>query len=358
VFNASKIQSGLLGLVGIRQPIDPVYDRFTVAQYASKSGLFVDDVQAFRVENFVDTIPLVNPTDLNVQQKWLELEKSSISNVMARVFDRPSYLDRNIIYPNSFDRSKSLTISTDATKFYGYEIKPSIRKNTAFEIESVRFEGAGIGNITVELYHSSQLNPIQFKTIALLDDGSLQIEKLNWVVDGSGSDYKGTYFLGFRVPQTFTFAPWARNYSNSNAQANIAELDIKRMECDFPLNDLSQIIYSSESCGLNFSINVFEDYTDLIIGNKNIFASVVNLQMALSAILGSVYSNRSNRNERFSKEVVALILLQVDGQRGQGLQRIVGIRELIDGEISRLRTEIETLKEGLFIGKIYVETQC
>jgi hypothetical protein len=72
----------------------------------------------------------------------------------------------------------------------------------------------------------------------------------------------------------------------------------------------------------------------------------------------AVSSNRSNRNERVSKEFMQLILLSIDGQRGYGLPTIVGLREQVNGEISRLNEELKKLIDGYFTGTLDVSTLC
>jgi hypothetical protein len=113
MFNVSKIQTEFKGLVALRQPLDTAVDRFLSTQYLASSNLFLDDVEYFRPEYWIDSQSFATATDSDIQNKWDELEKSVIANVMAKIFNKPSYIDRNLIYSTTFDRNELFTIHWD-----------------------------------------------------------------------------------------------------------------------------------------------------------------------------------------------------------------------------------------------------
>lgn len=357
MFNVSKIQTEFKGLVALRQPFDTAVDRFLSTQYLASSNLFLDDVEYFRPEYWIDSQSFATATDSDIQNKWDELEKSVIANVMAKIFNKPSYIDRNLIYSTTFDRNELFTISTDTNQFYGYELEVSDLKNIAFLIKNVRIEGKGVGYLTIALYHSSQATAIKSKVVALLDNGTLQTEVLDWVVDMSDTPYKGTYFLGYYVPAGFVFEPYMRNLNDASCMNNITELEIERIENLGTFASLENIDYSSNHNGLNFDITVYEDYTDLIIQNKFLFARVIQLQWVLSILLLTMSSNRSNRNERIAKDVNA-ILLAVEGQSGFGMQKVTGLRGQVTGELLRIQEEFDSIINGYFPQTLITDTIC
>ncbi len=361
MFDVEKIQDGLSGLVAVRQPLNPDYDKLSSGQYVSTSGLYLDDVQHFKLEYWIDAQSYASASDNDLQTAWSNLEKSTIAGVMARVFNRPTYIDRNLIYINAYDRNETRTLDASGTHFYGYRLKVSDRKNLAFAITNVRIEGVAVApdqEITVVLYNSSNPFPIKSQAITLDTGGSIQKEVLNWYIDNSGEYYKGEYFLGFQMPSGSDFKPYMRNYNRSNIVSHISELEISAIHRDGSFADLEDMEMDDEHNGLNFDITVYEDYTDLIIQNKFMFAQAIQLHWAMSVLLMAVSSNRSNRNERISKEFMQLILLSIDGQRGYGLPTIVGLREQVNGEISRLNEELKKLIDGYFTGTLDVSTLC
>ena len=68
----------------------------------------------------------------------------------------------------------------------------------------------------------------------------------------------------------------------------------------------------------------------------------------MTVMLSYSSSFRSNRKERVSKELVASIIRSIEGQKGRDVLRIVGVRELLAGELVRLREEIDKVKHGYF----------
>lgn len=361
MFDVDKIKTGLRGVVGIRQPLDPAYDRFDAAQYLSSSGLFLDDIEHYRTEYYIDSQNFADATDENLQDKWQNLQDSAILNVMSQVFNKPSFIDRNLIFPNAFDRSQTRTISTDPGQFYGYEIKMSDRKNIAFQISRVIIEGVAYapgGDIVIQLYNSAQSLPIKEKTISLSNTGEQQVFELNWYVNNSDNYYKGQFYIGFYAQNVFQFSPYLREFERANVQSNIQELTIRPIERLGNFADLEDMDYVEDHNGMNFDITVYEDFTDLILQNKFIFAKAIQLQWASSVLAQIISSNRSNRNERIAKEMISLILLTLEGQSGFGLQRVRGLREQMAGELARLQDEIQKIDKGYFLGIIYNDTQC
>jgi len=360
MFDVTKIQNGLTGLVALRQPTQTAYDRLLPAQYLSTSGLFLDDVEHFRFEYWVDSQNDATISDSDLQTTWSNLEASTIANVMARVFNRPTYIDRNLIYSNPFDRNELVTLSTNPAMFYGYEIKVSDKKNVAFMISNVRIEASTTvaGSVlTINLFHSSQALPIKTKSVTLTNNGTLQIERLDWYIDMSDNYYKGQFYIGYDSP-AFEFKPFQRNFERADIQNNIAELEIRRCENLGAFSNLENVDYTDTHNGLNFDITVYNDYTDLILQNKFIFARAIQLQWASSILSSIISSSRSNRNERIAKEMISLILLTLEGQSGFGLQRVKGLKEQIAGELTRLQTEIDQIINGYFTSEIVMTTTC
>lgn len=360
MFDVTKIQQGLKGLVALRQPSQTAYDRLDPANYLSTSGLFLDDVEHFRFEYWVDSQNDAAISDLDLIAKWNELEASTIANVMARVFNRPTYIDRNLIYSNPFDRNELVTLSTNPAMFYGYEIRVSDKKNIAFMISNVRIEAitpVSGSVLTINLFHSSQILPIKTKAVTLTNDGTLQIERLDWYIDMSDNYYKGIFYIGFDSP-AFEFKPFQRNFERADIPNDISELEIRRCENLGAFSNLENVDYTDTHNGLNFDITVYNDYTDLILQNKFIFANAIKLQWASSVLASIVSSSRSNRNERIAKEMIQLILLTLEGQKGFGLQRVTGLREQLAGELARLQSEIDSIINGYFTQQITVGTVC
>lgn len=357
MINIPKIQTGLSGLVAVNQPLNPAYNVLLPAQYVASSGLYLDSVEHFRFEFWMDAQSYAGADNSELQSSWDKLQKSAIANVVNTVFSRSDYIDRNLIYKNTFDRNQFETLTVG--KFYGYEIEVSSRKNLAFKITRVLIEGlpenAGT-NIDIHLYNSAQAEPLYSETITLAGGTTQQVESLEWYVDNSDNTYKGKYFVGFHAPDD-AFKPYKRDYDNASMISHITELEIEPIERTGDFSDLDNIGESNVHCGMNFDITVYEDYTDLAIQNKDLFAKAIQLQWAMQVLLGVLSTPRSNRNERISKEMMAQVVLAVEGQKGFGLQRFVGLRENVNGELNKLSAEVKNLIDGYFETELTVVTK-
>jgi len=346
MFNVTKVQNGLTGVVGVRQPLNPEYAILTAPNTASSSGLYLDEVSHYKTEFFIDNIDYKDASDADKNTLITNIQKSAISSVMYEVFGEESYIDRNFVY------SKATTRQTPESGilngFVGFKIKPSAKKNIGFEITRIRLEFQGAGDIKIILFNSNVNDPI--KTADITITSSDQIEELNWVVDSTDGDYKGEYYLGFIYDGSLI--PFKRDYQDSNYQNNIAELNIERVYVNdadgVAIFDLDQVYGLSQNCGLNPDITVYSDYTDLILNNKKLFARAIQYQWGIDMMRTYINSMRSNRNERISKDVIAQTLQAIEGSTINNPLKIVGLREYLGDEIVKLRKSVEQLKRGYF----------
>jgi hypothetical protein len=107
---------------------------------------------------------------------------------------------------------------------------------------------------------------------------------------------------------------------------------------------------------LNPDITVYEDYTDLILNNKRLFARSILLDMQIKMIGFNLASIRSNKNQRLGESNTVRMLQEIDGQSGEGVVKIAGLRPMLLGEIKRLTKEIQSLRYGYFQGRISTYT--
>ena len=122
------------------------------------------------------------------------------------------------------------------------------------------------------------------------------------------------------------------------------------------LFDLTATEGNSLATGLNPDITVYEDYTDLILNNKRLFARSILLDMQIKMIGFNLASLRSNKTSRIGEANTVRMLQEIEGQGGEGVVKIAGLRPMLLGEIKRLSKEIQSLKDGYFQGSISTYT--
>jgi len=353
MFDKTIIDS-TVGIVGLRQPLDPTYAIIDTDNLASRSGYFVTDLPLVKVQYFKDCQDFEDITDSDFNTLLKEKQKSSISSVCSMVFIEESFRDRNVFYANANNNTEAETLIDG---FVGFKIEVNKKKNIAFEITRVILDFQGnFGNIELQLYNTGDPNPIQTQTITITEQH--QVVSLNWVVNNSGDTYKGDYYLGY-VKSSSTPIPFKRNYNNSNVISNITDIDITPMQVKghsgnvlFNLDNNDGL---SENIGINPDVLVYDDYTDFILQNQRLFGRAVQLEMGISILSESMSSLRVNRNQRISDGEVLRMLQTLDGIDKDNV-KVVGLRDQLIGAISSIKLEIDKLRKGYFGGKIKVAT--
>jgi hypothetical protein len=192
------------------------------------------------------------------------------------------------------------------------------------------------------IFNSQKKEVVFSQIVSIVSDH--QVVELDWTLDDTDGLYKGEYYYGYNT-DGLTVQPFKRDYNNSNIESIICDLYIENIFVDGhntnTLFDLTTTEGNSLATGLNPDITVYEDYTDLILSNKRFF---------------NLASLRSNKNERKGEANTVRMLQEIEGQSGEGVVKIAGLRPMLLGEIKRLTKEIEALRAGYFQGSISVYT--
>lgn len=358
MFNVSKIRADLYGVVGFRQPFNPAFAKIDAANQVSRSGYFVTDNPYAKVEYIFDTLDFKDITDVDFNVFLKQMQEESISNVCGRVFNNSDYIDRQVLYPHAQNR-----ILTDTLEggLISHKIRVDIEKNVAFEITRVLLDFEGSGDIKLMLFNTSQDAPI-FSKVITIAASTHQVEKLNWKVDNSGDTYKGEYYLGYlsNAAAMGTLKPFKRDYENSDIESNITHLCLEKFQfvghTTETLPDLTTEEGLDVSTGLNPDITVYDDFTDMITQNGVLFGLAINLDLQINVLSQYLASLRSSKNERHAERSTLRILQEIEGQNGDGLVKITGLRPQLNRAISRIAKEIEKLQKGYFGGQIMVDT--
>jgi len=361
MIEVTKIQNGLFGLVGLRQPLDPSLPTLDPSITSSQSNLFVDDVPPFKLKTFIDTqdYPLIDAIQLNTLLE--QTQKTAIANVMYKCFDQADYIDQNYLFSRASTRTN---IETSLTGFvYGYRIAVSDTKNIAFKLGKCQleysFDNATI-DVEIVLMNSFLPAPMFTKNITLTSKA--QIVDLDFTVNNTDNDYKGDYYLMiYPVNPAERLEPFKRDYEDGNFMNYLSELDVE--QCYFAQNDWSITDFSVENeqsislnIGMNPQIFVYEDFTEFVIASKALFSRAIQLEWAIYLLMQIATSMRSNRDERLSREVVAMIMLSINGNNAEGQVNMRGLRDALYFEIKTLKKEIQKLKDSFFTDQFTVDT--
>lgn len=356
MFNASIVTSGLLGLVGYRQPFDPSFPILDASNLLSRSGLIANDSSFAKLEYLLDTQDFADISTAEFNTFLQNKQKESIINVCNAVFNESSYIDKQVLYKNAFNKIETETLPDG---FVGFEIRVTSEKNVAFELTRILLDFEGAGDIELLLFNTAQKAPLFTKVITINTDHVAV--NLDFVIDNSGDTYKGEYYLGYLTNYVGigTLKPYKRNFNNGDVPSIITFMNLERGA--FPgmnaniLPDLNDWDGNSNSTGLNPDITVYFDYTELILNNERLFQTAINYDMQINVLSEIANSLRSNRTQRIGKDGIGRIKSEINGLHTDAIN-IPGLRPTLLSEIKIIKKEIKSIKEGYFGERAWIET--
>ena len=357
MFDVSKIKDSLSGLVGYIQPFNPEYAIVDANNQLSESGYYVNSNPLAKIEYIKDCQDYKDISDVDFNTVLSDIIKNSAVNVINQVFNKPSYIDRQIMYKYALNK-----IGTDVLPngFIGYRLEIDDTKSVSFKITRVLLDFEGTGTIKLLLFNSSKLDPIRSQEVVINSDHQEIV--LDWVLNDTDTIYKGDYFIGYVKDDTTTVNPYKRDYENSEIMSYVTHLNIEKIgvtgHSTEKLFDISKTYYLNESTGLNLDITVYDDFTDLIIQNRFLFARAIHLSATINCLQIYISSLRSNRNEKLSASVYNKVLVEIEGTKSyDNVISVKGLRSQMLTEISTIKSEIQKITDGYYGNGLIVITQ-
>lgn len=263
-------------------------------------------------------------------------------------------------------------IAPKGQRIVGYEITPVRAMGVTSKIERIGLQMTGAtGEVTVYLFHSSQRDPIYTAKLNVTKgNGSMQwFDVQDWFMPyiSDMNDAGGSWYLVYNQPdipeqmEAINVArDWSREPCGTCNRGNLAawremtkylEVVPFRVEsletfAEYPeMWDVEQMIYTNtQNYGLNVVVSVACDLTDFIISQRNIFATVLQKQMA-AKVLRTLALNpdvRVNRNQSNASQFD--LLYEVDGNP--------------QGRKSGLGAELDSIYDALDIDTRGIDRIC
>ena len=353
MFDKSIVQNKLKGLVGFTAPLDPNFFDLDSDNLESRSGYFYTDQPYAKLEALRDTQDYADISQVQFNDLLRTINNNAVTSVCNAVFttaETPSFIDRQKIYKYALNKANLEDQLVNG--FVGHKFCFENKPNITAEISSVTLDFSGTGDVTLLLYNTQSLAPVESKTVTITTDN--QVETLNWKMYAQNGDY----YLGYIYDGSLI--PFKRNYELSNVESRITYMwHEKRLVKDFAggnIWDLETDDSTSGSTGLNPDVSVYHDYTDLIIQNESLFANAIYLQGAISFLNYIKSSLRSNKNQRLSESQLISLNQAIEGQEGQSVVRITGLRPSLNNQIGLIQQRVNELRKGYFPGRIKTMT--
>lgn len=344
MFDISKVRTELKSLVGWANPVDPTYSIVDATNQTSDSGRLFTDNPYVKIPFIKDTQDYVSISDVQFNDLLGKITNEAITSVLDRIFDRPDFIDRQLLYKNA---NNKVDVDALPSGFVGYRIIPTLENNYTFEITRDILEFEGTGNVTLLLYNSAKKTAVESQLVNITSP--LQEQQLGWKLDNTDSYFKGEYFYGY-LTDSMAIQPVKRDYQAANVMTPITGLCVENIQAPVTgsdLFDLDDVDGASECWGLNPDFVVYDDFTDFIIQNKRLFAYAIQLQGQIETISIYLASLRSNKNERISNDYISRIMIELDGGNADLWNR-KGLRSVLINEITRLREEVLKMQDGYF----------
>lgn len=346
MIKTTKIADSLFGIVGFRQPNNPKYTIIDDDNQGSTSGYFITDCPYAKVEFIKDNQDYLDLSDAEFNVNLKNMQKASISSVCNQVFSDFDFIDRNLLFKNASNKAVTEELPIG---FVGYKIEVSDDKNMAFCINRILADFAGTGFIKLLMWNTAKRTAIFEKEVEITTDHQEIV--LNWELDNSDSTYKGDFYIGY-IADILDVEPFKRQFNNANVMTKFKNLCIEKVfvpdHVTENLFDLTMVHGLSQDIGLNLDITVYEDFTDLVINNRNLFAKAVNTHMIIQCMQLYVATIRSNRNQMFSETLYEKVIAELEGTSPESVIRVKGMKPQLIGEITSIRKEILKLKKGFF----------
>ena len=246
-----------------------------------------------------------------------------------------------------------INVQPNQGRLVGFELNPVRAMGVTAKIGRIGLQMKGAtGNVRVYLFHSSQVEPIAFKDLEV-QKGNGSFEWFNvqdWYMPyiSDGNNAGGTWYLCYNqsdLPEGMEAINVAKDWSREPCgTCNIGSVEawreltkyllispfkVKASETfmEYPeLWDIEQNIYTNTcNYGMNVEVTVACDLTDFIIRERQVFATVLQRQVAYT-LLRTMAMNpevRVNRNQ--SNVSQQNILYELDGntegrENGLGMQ--------------------------------------
>ena len=277
---------------------------------------------------------------------WLkQLQDTAITSMVQRFLIEKSLLreSKQILERRTFFDGAGRLNNTlqSGQRLVGFEITPAYSMGVTAKIERIGLQMTGAtGTVRMYLFHSSQVDPIQVEDLEFTKtNGGFQwFTMKDWYMPyiSEANDSGGAWYLCYdqaELPEGMECVnvtkDWSRepcgtcNIGDLNAwreltkYLNISPFRVKAYETfpEYPeMWDVEDNVYTNTvNYGLNVEVSVYCDLTDFIVRERQMFATVLQKEMAARVIRMLAFNPdvRVNRNQSNASQFD--LLYETDG---------------------------------------------
>lgn len=328
-----RIKSEIFGGVGWRQTTLSGYPVIASPNTNASSGLYFQDGTSFvTIQNIYDCQQDSKISDPNFNTYLTQLQESCILEVCQKINNKESdFIQSTNLYP--YEKSFSNTIE-HSEKFVGFQIDRKKQINILGKINWIELTFDSVATFNIYLYNSN-LPKTAIKTVSVttVANESVIVSLNDWEIADNETFKGGTFYWGYFENDLNGAKAIKKDYELADLQVSTKCHYVTPISMDHSglIIDITTVEEKSETYGLNFCIDTYNDYTELFIRNKNILFQAIQYQMAERVLNLVRTSIRSNVIERLNKDNINFIDFELYGNKEAGIVGITGkLNRVID----------------------------
>lgn len=331
-FNHTQVIASLKDRIGFRQPSGSGAPTLTTTVTTSNSGRYFQDFHALvTVDNMKACMELTNASDAELITHLSQRRSAAILRALNGVFTAPQVIDQPSLI---FCRTGINDVKeTKADRFVGYRIRVSDTPDAAVQLDSLQLYFDGEVTFDIHLFKDGNPTPLWSQEVTAEADAITDVPLSGKVLN------RGLYYLGYFEDDLGSVSA----YRQEGEDEDFIYFDADPITAKatggltFNRNEVSEY---EQIIGLNLEISSFKDYTTAIKRKSAAFDELIGLVLAYDTIEQILYSARSNATERFLKDQIVKVGIQMDLTGAAPVTdspQIMGLRQRIDRETARVK---------------------
>lgn len=335
-----RIKSEMFGGVGWRQTTLTDYPTINATNLVNRSGLIYQDAASFvTIQNIYDCQQDSSLSDAEFNTYLENLQNAVILETCQKIQSNESDFIQSVnLYP--YEKLFKNTLEPNG-RFVGFQIIPRKKVDILSKISWVELAFDSAVTFNIYLYNSNKpKSPIKTVEVTTVANESVIVNLDDWELADSETFKGGTFYWGYFENDLAGAKALKKDYELSDYQVSttcnyVTPMYLEHSGTDI---DVESVVETNDTYGLNFSVDSYNDYTELFIRNKSMFYQVIYYQMAEKVFNLINISVRSNRIERLNKEYSNQMGFELYGNSEAG----------IDGIDGKLKRAVEDLRKTLF----------
>jgi hypothetical protein len=331
-YDVTAVIAALKDRIGFRQPLGTGVPTLTTAVTTSNSGRYFQDFHSLvTVQNIKSTMEQPEAVDADLIIYLGQLRQSAIMRVLNGVFNSLDIIEQMQLFTRYGQNDQLITNTAD---FVGYEIDIADSPDAALQIDALQLLFDSAVTFNVYLFKDGFSTAIWTQSVTTTA-GEIKVVTLTDKVLG-----RGKYYLGYFQDDIGAAKAYREQVADWNCTRMFRAQPVKAQATGATTFNRNERSYPAEPYGLNIEVSSFKDHTSQIVRKAAMFDELIGLQLAYMIIEQTVYSTRSNTDERILKDQIDRVGVQLDLNGAAPISdgpKVTGLKQRIERELATVR---------------------